>query len=182
MAKYLCIFAMKGNVSNKFSFENEFDYLSFLFTHRKEMDWAKLIDQVSGEVVDEYNNFRVVKPEYFNLQITKELFPNVSTLLMLNKQKLIWFINIINRYTKEGSSNIKNGGLKMKFYPVRKCSTDEQGFFIPPNLVLVDKDELMEQYDEIQEKLKDKPYELRVLRHFVDLEGFEIQIDNLLLN
>lgn len=181
MAKYLCVFARNGKVNSGFAFNNEFDYFSFLYTHRKEMDWAKLIDQESGEIVDEYHNFKVVKPEYFNLKLTKEQFPNINTLLLLNKQKLLWFINIINGYTKGGQKKL-NGGEAIKFYPVKQCSTNNEGFFIPPNLILVDKEQLMSIYQEVYDELENSSYNLRVLKAFVDLEGYEIQIDNFLLN
>lgn len=181
MAKYLCIFSMNERIVSDFAFNNDLDYLTFLFTHRKEIDWAKLIDQKTGETVDNYQNFRVVKPEYFNLRLTKEQFPNVNTLLMLNKQKLIWFINIINTYTKDVATEL-NENDPLIFHRVKQCSTEKDGFFIPSNLILVDKDKLMQKYYEVREELKDDEYKTRILKAFVDLEGFEIPIDNFLLN
>lgn len=180
MSRILCIFSRNQALSQNVFFEYEYDYYSFLYTHRNEIEWSKLIDIKTGETIDEYHNFKTINPNFFNLEITKEQFPNVETLLLLNQQKLMWFIEVINKYSETVKEKIKNG-LKMRFHPLRQSKTNEKGYFIPPNLVLVDKKQLLSLYEEVHEELKDSPYKLRVLKSFVDLDGFEIHLNNYLL-
>lgn len=173
-----CVLKMKEGEILTFSFKNEYDYYIFLFEVRNDVLWAKLINTISGEIIDEYVNIKTVSPEILKINITKDMLPNTKTAILINRQKLYWFINMVQRYSKKTSNYIKLNPIN--FVRIQSKQNQTDGFFIPNSLILISKEELIGILKMLSIEFDGNKYKKRILSEFVDLNGYEININHLL--
>ena len=97
---YICIYSTKGNLETIEDIDIELDYYLFMLRESEEMEWSKLINKQTGEIIEEYHNFKTINPMFFNLNLTKKDFSETDSFVLLNKHKVKWLIYLISRYSK----------------------------------------------------------------------------------
>lgn len=69
---------------------------------------------------------------------------------------------------------------QLNFLTVTPKKTRVEGFYVPTDLVLVSKEELLVVLRKLVEEFDNNNYKKRLLRHFIDLEGSEISLNKAL--
>lgn len=134
---FFCLYKQL-NVKNKFSiqntsFNNYEEYNSFVTNNAKYIVWAKLIDSETGEVFDSFTNLNYIRIEDFNVNLNPEdlIYFNDSGLCLKRE-----FKNLINLALKH-KDIIEDNLLKIPYIELKK--EDNEDFFIPDDILLVNK-------------------------------------------
>lgn len=173
---YFCIVKTKDQMITEHHFDQEIDYYTFLFANRKEVEWAKLINNYSGEIVDSYTSFSNLHPDILNINLPPNSFKNTEYAMLINKQKMFWFMSFINRHSVETAQYLREN--QFEYLTVSSRETQKDGCYIPDNMIIVSSKELENIYLMLEKELSHSKYKTKLLKIFVDLDGFEIRTNN----
>lgn len=173
---YFCILKTKDQKITDFYFDKEIDYYTFLFANRKDVEWAKLINNYSGEIIDSYTSFSNLHPDILNITLPKNAFKDSEFAMLINKQKMFWFMSFINKHSVKTSQYLREN--QFEYLTVSPRTTQKDGCYIPENMIIVSSRELENIYIMLEKELSNSSYKKRLLKIFVDLDGFEIRTNN----
>lgn len=179
MERYEAVFSDQGIIRKGFYFFDESNYYCFLFSNINKILWSKLINVQTGEIIDSYTSLKVANPAFMNLKFNKEMFPNSDYIVLLNKQKIHWLFMIIDKYSIKTRDELPNKSLD--FIRILEAKTEDYGFFIPPELIVVDQGQLNNLINRLYVEFENNNYKIKLLEKFIDISGYEIKLNEYLL-
>tara|TARA_Y100000588_G_scaffold210270_1_gene224270 strand:- start:101080 stop:101619 length:540 start_codon:yes stop_codon:yes gene_type:complete len=176
---YICVYSKKGKLETIENIDIELDYYLLMLREGEKMEWSKLINKQTGEIIEEYHNFKIINPMFFNLNLNKKDFPETESFILLNKHKVNWFICLISRYSKNKEVLIEE--IQKNTRKIHSKKSFEDGFFIPKDLIMIDRAKIKEIVELLFLEFEKEEYRIKILKDFLDLKGYELKVSNLFL-
>lgn len=175
---YECIMKLKTGKIITEKFEKEVDYFDYLYAARNDINWAKLLNEFTGEVYDEYTELSLLSPTLVDIHINQNLMPKSTRAILLSRQKIYWFLKVIKKHSPIVSEYLLENNLT--FVSVPEKNTKEDSIYLPKELMVVSVSELKKILKMLEIESKDDNYKKRIYRTLIDLDGYEIKFKNML--
>ncbi len=171
---YICIYSLKDKVSMEKNFIEEDHFYLFLIREQENLEWAKLIKAETGELMEDYCSFKIIEPKFFNITLNSCDYPNIDSLLLLNGYKIKWFKDIISKYSSKKEKHLAI--INKNIIKVKNKESRGSGFYIPKNLLLIEKKILLRIMKDLFLEFDNNKYKINIIKDYVNLQGYEIKI------
>lgn len=178
---YICVYSSGSDYLLEENFAGIESYYLFLISNSNSIKWAKLINRESGELIEEYHSFELINPDFFNLTIKQKDYPHFGSLILIQNYKIEWLKHIVRKYSDSEITKREFLEIDKKTIKIISKDTNKDGFFIPKNLVLVEKNSLLYVMERVMTEFEENPYKLRIIKEFINLKGYEIKMESLFL-
>lgn len=174
MEKYFCIFSEVGTVRTDFRFANTDDYFSFVLANKNTLLWAKLIDLHTGETIDEFTHTHSIDFSKIKVRIPEEFTENVQSLLLINKQQLVWLSKFACLETPDAFNRMEADPIYSYSIPAKSSLYEE---YMPSGFALVSREDFNRIVSDIYEECTTN-YKKRLFKMMVNTKGLEIVVNN----
>jgi len=171
MEKYFCIFSELGTVRKDFEFKTTDEYFTFILANKTSIVWAKLIDLHSGETVDEYHNLNSIDLSTTRINIPDQMMDNVDSLLLINKQQLLWLTKFAQQETPIAYKLMDS--IPIRAYNIPSKSSCYENEVMLGGLTMVDQSHFTKLINLVMDECTTS-YKKRLFKMMVQTKGFEI--------